>query len=305
LGLQFGLIILIGIELSCWFESSLKRGFISALIGGIIGALIVGLRTGLQGGLSFGLTGGLVVGVISGVGIGPLTVISPVETMSWQWRQFWKKAILGSKIGLIVGLIFGLAIVLIFVLSSWLGKPFVLRNSAIDNLEVALILGLITGISGGLLLWLISGIVSGLLGGMTDAVRVDKASPNQGITLSLKNAVLSTFVVGLIAWLIVGLIIGLISELNTGLIVGSIIGLTLGVSGGLNRGGSAVIKHYSLRLILWMKGYTPFRFIKFLDHCAKLILLKKVGGGYIFIHRMLLEHFAIMELKSTKAKKSN
>jgi hypothetical protein len=33
---------------------------------------------------------------------------------------------------------------------------------------------------------------------------------------------------------------------------------------------------------------------KFLDHCARLILLKKVGGGYIFIHRMLLEYFAEM-----------
>jgi hypothetical protein len=53
-----------------------------------------------------------------------------------------------------------------------------------------------------------------------------------------------------------------------------------------------VIKHYSLRLILWLNGYTPFRFVKFLDQCAKLIFLKKVGGGYIFIHRMLLEYFA-------------
>jgi eukaryotic-like serine/threonine-protein kinase len=53
-----------------------------------------------------------------------------------------------------------------------------------------------------------------------------------------------------------------------------------------------------LRLILWRKGYTPLNFIKFLDHCAKLILLKKVGGGYIFVHRMLLDYFA--ELSSAK-----
>jgi hypothetical protein len=53
-----------------------------------------------------------------------------------------------------------------------------------------------------------------------------------------------------------------------------------------------VIKHYALRLILCLNYYTPFKFISFLDHCAKLILLKKVGGGYIFIHRMLLEYFA-------------
>ena len=44
-----------------------------------------------------------------------------------------------------------------------------------------------------------------------------------------------------------------------------------------------MIKHYALRLILWLSGCIPFKFIKFLDHCAKLIFLKKVGGGYIFI----------------------
>jgi hypothetical protein len=41
-----------------------------------------------------------------------------------------------------------------------------------------------------------------------------------------------------------------------------------------------------------LNGYTPFKFIKFLDQCAKLVLLKKVGGGYIFIHRILLDYFA-------------
>jgi hypothetical protein len=40
-------------------------------------------------------------------------------------------------------------------------------------------------------------------------------------------------------------------------------------------------------------SYTPFRFVVFLDYCAKLILLKKVGGG--FIHRMQLEYFAELE----------
>jgi hypothetical protein len=69
-------------------------------------------------------------------------------------------------------------------------------------------------------------------------------------------------------------------------------GLSVGLLGWLNQGASAVVKHYSLRLILWLSGKTPFNFIKFLDHCAKLIFLKKVGGGYIFVHRMLLDYFA-------------
>jgi hypothetical protein len=49
-----------------------------------------------------------------------------------------------------------------------------------------------------------------------------------------------------------------------------------------------------------LNGYTPFNFIEFLDHCAKLILLKKVGGGYIFIHRMFLEYFAELNPQPTK-----
>ena len=67
-----------------------------------------------------------------------------------------------------------------------------------------------------------------------------------------------------------------------------------------------MIKHYALRLILWLNGYTPFNFIKFLDHCAKLILLKKVGGGYIFIHRMLLDYFADLPTieKSAESKRT-
>jgi hypothetical protein len=66
-----------------------------------------------------------------------------------------------------------------------------------------------------------------------------------------------------------------------------------------------VIKHYALRLTLWLSGYTPFQFIKFLDQCARLILLKKVGGGYIFIHRMLLDYFADIPTQHTSVKRDS
>jgi hypothetical protein len=32
-----------------------------------------------------------------------------------------------------------------------------------------------------------------------------------------------------------------------------------------------------------------------LDYAAERIFLRKVGGGYIFIHRMLMEYFAALE----------
>lgn len=31
-----------------------------------------------------------------------------------------------------------------------------------------------------------------------------------------------------------------------------------------------------------------------LNHCVDLIFLRRVGGGYIFVHRLLMEHFAEM-----------
>jgi eukaryotic-like serine/threonine-protein kinase len=149
---------------------------------------------------------------------------------------------------------------------------------------------------------LIFGLIFGLVGcGLTEKVKVGKASPNQGIKLSLKNSSAAMLVTLLIVGLIGALSVGLSGPspndlLRWGLGYGLIVALILG----LNRGGSAVIKHCALRLTLWLSGYKPFQFIKFLDHYAKLILLKKVGGGYIFIHRMLLEYFADLTPQSTR-----
>ena len=55
-----------------------------------------------------------------------------------------------------------------------------------------------------------------------------------------------------------------------------------------------VIKHYLLRFMLYRRGYTPKikDYVPFLDYAAGRIFLRKTGGSYIFIHRLLLEHFA-------------
>jgi hypothetical protein len=60
-------------------------------------------------------------------------------------------------------------------------------------------------------------------------------------------------------------------------------------------GVSVVIQHYALRLVLALNKDAPLTYVRFLDHAAERILLRKVGGGYIFVHRMLLEYFANLE----------
>jgi hypothetical protein len=69
-----------------------------------------------------------------------------------------------------------------------------------------------------------------------------------------------------------------------------------GILGALHYGGAAVLRHRALRFLFSRNGSLPFRdLVPFLDSAADRILLRKVGGGYIFIHRMLMEYFAALE----------
>ena len=93
---------------------------------------------------------------------------------------------------------------------------------------------------------------------------------------------------GLVVWLFAELFVGL----DIGLAAGSVIGPCVALLSAMKCGGKAVVMHYSLRFLLIRNGLTPWNYVWFLDNAAGLILLRKVGGGYAFIHRMLLEHFA-------------
>ena len=72
-------------------------------------------------------------------------------------------------------------------------------------------------------------------------------------------------------------------------------GLGFGLMLGLVYGGFAFIQHFTLRLILYRNGHIPWNYARFLDYATDRIFLRKVGGGYIFIHRLLLDYFAELE----------
>jgi NACHT domain len=76
------------------------------------------------------------------------------------------------------------------------------------------------------------------------------------------------------------------------ILAGMLLGPIFGSIGVLRYGGRPYIQHYTLRLIFWYKGVIPREYNRFLDYATSRIFLRKVGGGYIFIHRLLLEHFA-------------
>ena len=165
--------------------------------------------------------------------------------------------------------------------------------------------GLVGGLLGGLVFGLLFAPLFGLHFLLKSGLFVGgietRNTPNQGIHRSAKNAL----VVGLAAGLVGGLVVGLGVELMASgdeLSDKQHFSPRCWSSGGWPAGRWAgrravrrrpsVLEHLVLRHFLVRNGSAPWDYAKFLDHAAERILLRKVGGGYIFIHRMLLEYFA-------------
>jgi hypothetical protein len=119
-----------------------------------------------------------------------------------------------------------------------------------------------------------------------------RTTPNEGIRRSLRSALINLLTI----WLVGGLFIGLVFRLFFGMFVSRlIVGLVFGLVLGLKNGGTAYLKHYVLRILLWHNDYAPWKYIRFLDYASERVFLRKVGGGYIFTHRLLMEYFATLQ----------
>jgi hypothetical protein len=77
---------------------------------------------------------------------------------------------------------------------------------------------------------------------------------------------------------------------------GLVVGLSSWLLAALYFGGlGATMQHYILRFWLWRTYLFPWQAVPFLDDAVEQLLLRKVGGGYIFRHRLLQEYFASLE----------
>jgi hypothetical protein len=88
------------------------------------------------------------------------------------------------------------------------------------------------------------------------------------------------------------------NRLTAGLLYGLFIGLAFGWIVGwvmALRPLMAVGQHHIIRIILSRANHLPPQPIPFLDEMVEQIILRRVGGGYIFVHRLLQEHLAESE----------
>ena len=239
-------------------------GIIAGILCGIGGALNVGILLEWELGKLAGISIGTGTGIIAAIVFGFIySQITPVETIKWSWKKTRSNLLHGLIVGIILGAILGPVCGLFY--------SFVLKVG--DGWAEALSFGLRIGLG--------VTLIFALLHGLNSPTIENNTIPNQGIWQSAKNAIVF-FLLGATGMGLVAFILGL------PILVGPITGLLFAVF----VAGEACIKHFALRLVLLCNGSIPGNYARFLDWATEHILLQKVGGGYIFIHRLLLEHLA-------------
>ncbi len=237
------------------------------LLTSLIGGLLMWLPFGSFHGLIAGLTMGLFMGLI--IMTNKQNNIEMVDTLTWNWNK--------GKKGLLIGLIAGL----------------------IGGQIAVLLKGLIVGLE----IWLIGSLLFGsvymIYFGLSGRPISKTTYPGQRISLSIRNFFFAPIIISLL----LVFISEIISKLLPGLAISPIdwlfVGLSSGLPIGFRFGGAAAIQHYTFRLLMRDNNNIPWKLVTFLDYCVDLIFLRRVGGGYIFVHRLLMEHFAAMYTEET------
>ena len=236
----------------------------------------------------WGMKGHILIAIFFGIagfgfGIKP-KLIKPIVKLKWNWKQVIK--VFGLPILLLSFFsffFFGLALALVAQ------KPWIMWG-ILGLIMATAFLGLI--IDGSNL------FLTGIFDKNSQENSENTTHPNEEIWKSVKNS--GIIIIRMLGWifiLAVSLILFQVHKFDlTWLSSMGRFAFSLGVIFSLiNGSGLAVIQHLFLRSILWFKYKTPWSYTKLLDYATERIFRQKVGGGYIFIHPMLREHFAKIE----------
>lgn len=287
--------------------SGLMAGLIITLNNGLFVQILNGTRFYINNGLTFGFWVGLVIGTALTLATRRVTSdkIELVESLTWSPLTHTK-----AKETLKSALIFGIPAALI----GWLLQP----NEPTQIIGAGLSFAFLGGFLGEKVIKefaLLFGrtVDSPKYRGLFDMV-IEPApppssnKPNQGIVSSIHNSRSFGLTIGLLCGPLIGLAFalaggGLTLSVAYTLLSGGIGGLLFGPMVGIHYyGGAIALEHYLLRWRLGVNGILPAftrswrnpdrDLVNFLDAMRDRILLRRVGGGWLFIHRTLLEYFA-------------
>ena len=261
----------------CYFDDSLiRRTLLGMVTMGTAGALFAQLyppilvnlfgldnvnitvRGFLADVLFFGLVGAFGSAILHGPSLRP-RMVQIMANQRWSWSR-------GLPLSLAVGIAVTLISAFVYRLDEYKGS--------------ALIFGLVYGLS----VWIILGLVAG-------EVKPDP-TPSQRIHGTVRRVILIGLAAGFVSGLASILAGFCLGKPAFGMIYGISSAALVGLFGAIVSGGYACLSHFSLRLVLRLSGSLPWDLEAFLDDAAKRVILARAGGGYSFIHRLLLEHIA-------------
>jgi len=178
------------------------------------------------------------------------------------------------------------------IIGGLAGIATALVNSSAYNgipaTQTQLLMGMAFGAIGG-------GLSAVFISGLRSSPSATAVQPNQGMRHSLRNAIQLGLIFGFIFFITIFVATAPVSTVSFGITQGFISAFSFGFNGFIIFGGYAVIQHVIVRSILVRRGTIEANLAQFLDTSASLLLMRKVGSGYIFIHRYLLEYFAEQE----------
>jgi transcriptional regulator with XRE-family HTH domain len=219
--------------------------------------------------------------------------IKPAEAVTWSWTHMSQALRENSMKSLIVALVTGISVSVVVASMSSL---FFL------NIDYGLHYGLVFGTISGLIVGIAAILTSMLKSGWSSTMLPEDqhTKPNEGISRSGRNALLGACffapIGGIASGLACAIGFGLVGQLSTWPIMGMAFALMLTIMFfvvfATAHGGIAWIEHYTLRGYLWHTGSIPMNYVRFLNSTSEYALIQKVGGGYMFTHRLMLEHFA-------------
>lgn len=247
-----------------WLPRPLERwaaGGGSIVLCGLLTGLVLGLGGHFAGDFAFSMPVSLLLGLAGGLAFGFSgwgDQIRPVTRLGWSLSSLRQGT--GTKLARAAGV--GLML--------YVGVSLVFDRAA----------GLTVGLTATLAFCYFAGL--DLQPAPSDGDRITE--PNQGIRQSLRNAVRGA---------LAGAAIGAVAAIATvGLPAMLFLVPLFGLITTLLAGAYPCLQHLILRLLLWRNGLAPWRYAEFLAFATERIFVHRVGGGYAFVHRALMEYFA-------------
>ena len=200
----------------------------------------------------------------------------------------------GAVAGIIAGAIVGVLLAVIVVIQQW--PQLIMKNS---TFMLGVILLPAVCVLAAIIVALLFAFVAALFSLFSPIDLPGRARPGQGVVLSAQNALLAGVAVAVSWGIPIAIINGLQGDANY-LRDAAMAASAWGLAAAVWYGGLDVIEHITLRFLLRRHGYVPKNYVGFLDYATRLIFLQKVGSGYIFVHRQLLDYFFELPAPETK-----